>query len=167
MNKVDTYGNQVSILSAKIECIRKMLEEHGIAYTQQREDILSLFITEPKHYKPDEVFKRLRCRGIGIATVYRTLEMLRECGVIKQISVGKERFYELKKPEGKCIYIHFKCNKCGNFSDYFDMESVQEYARAIDSAEKKMDVEVRDVNINVYGLCSKCKQENELSSLGS
>lgn len=154
-------------MSEEIECIRRMLEEHGIAYTHQREDILSLFIEESGHYKPDEVFKRLRCKGIGIATVYRTLEMLRESGIIRQISVGKERFYELKKPESKCIYVHFKCNKCGMLNDYFDIESVQEYAKAIDAAERKMDVEVRDVNINVYGLCSKCKQEDELSNLGS
>jgi Fe2+ or Zn2+ uptake regulation protein len=65
-----------------------MLEDHGIAHTHQREEILSLFILESKHLKPDEVFKLLRCKGIGIATVYRTLEMLRECDIIKEISVG-------------------------------------------------------------------------------
>lgn len=144
-------------MSGDIECIKKMLDEHGIAHTKQREEILSLFIMESRHYKPDEVFKSLRCKGIGIATVYRTLEMLRESGIIRQISVGKERFYELKRPESKYIYVHFKCDKCGKFYDYYDVETAQQYEKAIDSAEEKMDVEVRDVNINVYGLCSKCK----------
>lgn len=154
-------------MSDGIECIRKILEEHGIAYTQQREEILSLFIMESRHFKPDEVFKRLRCKGIGIATVYRTLEMLRESGIVRQVSVGKERFYELKRPESKCIYVHFKCDKCGAFYDYYDVDMAQEYSRAVDTAEEKMHVEVRDININVYGLCSKCKQEDKLSSLGS
>lgn len=154
-------------MSDEIECIRKILEDHGIAYTQQREEILSLFIVESRHFKPDEVFKRLRCKGIGIATVYRTLEMLRECGVIRQVSVGRERFYELKRPESKCIYVHFKCDKCGAFYDYYDVEMTREYGKVIDSVEDRMCVEVRDVNINVYGLCSKCKQESRLSSLGS
>ncbi|HYE82944.1 MAG TPA: Fur family transcriptional regulator [Clostridia bacterium] len=144
-------------MSAEIECIRKMLEEHGISYTHQREEILSLFIVESRHYKPDEVFKLLRCKGIGIATVYRTLEMLRECDIIKEISIGKERFFELKKPESKYIYVHFKCDKCGAFYDYYDIEAAQEYMTAVDTMEEKMNVKVNDVNITVNGLCSKCK----------
>lgn len=150
-------GNRVKILSGEIECIRKMLEDHGISYTHQREEILSLFITEPKHYKPDEVFKLLRSKGIGIATVYRTLEMLRECDIIKEISVGKERFFELKRPENKYIYVHFKCDKCGAFYDYIDIDEAQEYIAAVDAMEEKMNVKVNDVNITVNGLCSKCK----------
>jgi Fe2+ or Zn2+ uptake regulation protein len=145
------------MLSEEIECIRKLLEEHGISHTHQREEIMSLFITEPKHYKPDEVFKLLRCKGIGIATVYRTLEMLRECGIIKEISVGKERFYELKQLDNKYIYVHFKCIKCGTFYDYYDMEAAQEYIAAVDSMEDKMNVKVSDVNITVKGLCSNCR----------
>jgi Fe2+ or Zn2+ uptake regulation protein len=145
------------MLSEEIECIRKLLEEHGISHTHQREEIMSLFITEPKHYKPDEVFKLLRCKGIGIATVYRTLEMLRECGIIKEISVGKERFYELKQLDNKYIYVHFKCIKCGTFYDYYDVEAAQEYIAAVDSMEDKMNVKVSDVNITVKGLCSNCR----------
>jgi len=147
----------VKTLGGEIECIRKMLEEHGISHTNQREEILGLFIVEPRHYKPDEVFKLLRCKGIGIATVYRTLEMLRECDLIKEISVGKERFFELKRPESKYIYVHFKCDNCGAFYDYYDIEGAQEYVAAVDSLEEKMNVKVNDVNITVNGLCSKCK----------
>lgn len=141
-----------------IECIRKMLEEHGISHTYQREEILSLFITEPKHYKPDEVFKLLRCKGIGIATVYRTLEMFRESEIIKEISVGKERFYELKKSDEKYLYVHFRCNKCGTFYDYYDLEAANEYVTAIDTMEEKLNVKVSDVNITVNGLCAKCRE---------
>jgi Fur family ferric uptake transcriptional regulator len=146
----------VSKLSEDIACIRKVLEEHGIAHTQQREEILSLFMGEPKHYKPDEIFKQLRSKGIGIATVYRTLEMLRECDIIKEISVGKERFFELKRPEDKCLYLHFKCEKCGRFFDYFDSEATQVFSVAVNNAEKRMQMAVNDVNITVIGTCSKC-----------
>lgn len=147
----------MNILSGEIECTRRMLEEHGITYTQQREEILNLFVEESKHYRPDDVFKLLRCKGIGIATVYRTLEMLRECNIIKEFSVGKERFYELKKSDNKDIYVHFKCDKCGSFCDYFDIEVIKNHAVVFESTEKKMNVNIRDVNITVNGLCSKCK----------
>jgi len=158
LNKVDILGNRVSGLCEDIACIKRMLEEHGIAHTQQREEILSLFIVEPRHYKPDEIFKLLRCKGIGIATVYRTLEMLREYEIVKEISVGKERFFELKRPESKCVYVHFKCDKCGSFYDYYDVEAAHEFATTVDSVENKMNVNVRDVNITVNGSCSKCKE---------
>lgn len=144
-------------LSEEIECIRKMLEEHGISHTHQREEILSLFIMEPRHYKPDEVFKMLRCKGIGIATVYRTLEMFRESEIIKEIGVGKERFYELKRHDEEYLYVHFKCKKCGKFYDYYDVEGAEEYLTAITTMESKMNVKVCDVNINVHGICSNCK----------
>ena len=135
-----------------------MLENHGIAYTHQREEILSLFILESKHYKPDEIFKLVRSKGIGIATVYRTLEMLRECGIIKEISSGKERFYELKKNESKCMYVHFKCYKCGKLYDYIDIETVENHAAAFEAIENNMNVTIRDVNITVNGICSNCKE---------
>jgi Fe2+ or Zn2+ uptake regulation protein len=144
-------------MGEEIECIRKMLEEHGISHTYQREEILSLFIVDSKHYKPDEVFKLLRCKGIGIATVYRTLEMLRESDIIKEISIGKERFYELKRTESKYVYVHFKCEKCGNFRDYYNVEAANDFVTAFDSMEKKMGVKVSDINITVNGLCDKCK----------
>lgn len=134
-----------------------MLEEHDIAYTQQREEILSLFIGEPKHYRPYEVFKLLRCKGIGIATVYRTLELLRECNIIKEISVGKERFFELKKPDCKDMYVHFKCEKCGSLYDYFDLEAIMDRIAVFESIEKRMNININDVNITVNGLCNKCK----------
>jgi len=140
------------------ECTRRILEEHNIMHTVQREEILSLFITEPKHYKADEVFKLLRCKGIGIATVYRTLEMFRKCGVIKEISDGKNRFFEMKKHEEKSVYVHFKCSKCGEIHDYDDVNALNEFAAAVESTEKKMDVSIRDMNILINGLCSKCKE---------
>jgi len=140
------------------ECIRRILEEHNIMYTEQREEILSLFITESKHYKADEVFKLLRCKGIGIATVYRTLEILRKCGVIKEISDGKNRFFELKKSEEKSVYVHFKCDKCGKIYDYHDVNAAHEFAAAVEAIGKKMDLNIRDVSILVNGLCSKCKE---------
>lgn len=146
-------------MNVEIECIRKMLEDNGIAYTHQREEILSLFIMESRHYKPDEVFKLLRCKGIGIATVYRTLEMLRKCNIIKEISIGKERFYELKRTESKSVYVHFKCDICGKFNDYLDVETAKSYCEALTSIEKKMNVIIRDVNITVNGICSKCKEK--------
>ena len=145
-------------MNEDIECIRKMLEDHGISHTYQREEILSLFITEPKHYKPNEIFNILRVKGIGIATVYRTLEMLRESGIIKEISVGKDRFYELKKNESKCVYLHFKCDKCGKFYDYFDAEALKDHEAILDSMESKLNVTIRDVNITVNGFCNKCRK---------
>lgn len=145
-------------MDGEIEYIRGILEEHNITYTEQRKEVLNLFIKEPKHYKADEVFKLLRCRGIGIATVYRTLEMFRKCGIIKEISDGKSRFFELKKSEEKSVYVHFKCSKCGKIYDYHDADAAHEFAAAVEATEKKMDVNIRDVSILVNGLCSKCKE---------
>lgn len=151
-------GKKVKKLGGEIECIRRMLEEHGVNHTSQREEILGLFISEPNHYKPDELFKRLRCKGIGIATIYRTLELLQGCGIIKEISVGKERYYELKKGNSKSIYIHFKCCSCGKFYDYFDAEAAGELVNVVESAEHRMNVKVNDITIMVNGLCSSCKK---------
>lgn len=139
-----------------IECIKDMLEKHGISYTAQREEIMSLFIIDPKHYKADEVFKIVRHKGIGIATVYRTLELLKNCGILKEISIGKERFYELKKESSMSIYGHFKCVKCGAFFDYYDAESVKQLASIAESAQEKLNFKVNDITITVNGVCRRC-----------
>jgi len=144
-------------MSESIECVRSLLESHGIAYTSQREEILNLFVMDPKHYKPDEVFKKLRKKGIGIATVYRTLELLKNSDILKEISIGKERFFELKKNEKKCIYVHFKCEGCGAIRDYYDAETAERISDIVDSVESKMETKIEDVTIMVSGLCKNCK----------
>lgn len=135
-----------------------MLEDRGIPHTYQREEILSLFIIDPKHYKPNEIFNILRHKGIGIATVYRTLELLENCGIIKGISIGKERYYELKKSEKKSVYVHFKCESCGVIFDYYDSEAADKAIDIVNAVEDKMEVSTNDITIMVNGLCSKCRR---------
>ncbi len=141
------------------ECVRKILEDHGIPYTCQRGEILSLFIAEPKHYKPNEVFRLLKDKGIGIATVYRTLEILRECGIIIEISVGRDVFYRMKKPESNCIYAHFLCDVCGKIYDCLDSGAAKKCSDFFDLLENSMDMTIKDVNITIKGLCNECKNK--------
>lgn len=145
-------------LSASIKCIKDLLEEHGIAYTEQRKEILSLFIVDPRHYKPNEIFKILRHKGIGIATVYRTLELLKNSNIIKEIGIGKDRYYEFKKNQKECLYVHFKCECCGNVFDYYDSEAADKVIELANAVEQKMQVCTKDITIMVSGLCNKCSR---------
>lgn len=145
-------------LSESIKCIKDLLEEHGISYTEQRKEILSLFIQDTRHYKPDEIFKILRHKGIGIATVYRTLELLKNSNLIKEIGIGKDRYYEFKKNEKKCVYVHFKCESCGNVFDYYDPEAADKVIELSNTVEEKMKVSTKDITIMVSGLCNKCRR---------
>jgi len=98
--------------------------------------------------------------GIGLTTVYRTLDLLSRVGVISKLSVGNGHTrYEYKSDEKKEHHHHLICNRCGKIIDYSDFleEELELVRKTEENLAKKYNFTVQDHNIEFYGLCSKCK----------
>ncbi len=91
-----------------IECLR----ERGYRMTPQREMILEAFHTEG-HMTADEIYQTVHAKSpaVNLATVYRTLELLKELHLVSAIDVGQGCIqYELTGP---APHHHLVCEECG------------------------------------------------------
>jgi Fur family ferric uptake transcriptional regulator len=131
------------------------LLERGHKMTPQRWAIISTFLmNKGRHLSADDVYSMLKetYPNNGIATVYRTLELLEEVDVLKKMDFGDGRSrYELDDEDSH--HHHLVCNHCGSIMEFEDelLLSLQE------AIERKTGFQIRDHVAKFYGLCSKCQ----------
>jgi Fur family transcriptional regulator, ferric uptake regulator len=91
------------------------LREHGVRLTAQRALILEDLYHHPGHCTADAIFARVsqNLPGLNRATVYRTLELLRDAGVVTAGSgpEGINRFELVQDKEQQHHHLH--CRECG------------------------------------------------------
>jgi len=78
------------------EIIEK-LKNHGVLPTPQRGEVAGVLLAEPQHVSADQIIDRLRSAGSSVskATVYNTLRLFSETGLVKELNVDpSRRFYD-------------------------------------------------------------------------
>ncbi len=145
-------------MKEEIEQLKKMLAAENYKLTSQREQILKILLDkEGEHLSAEEVYNILQEKklGIGLATVYRTLELFCELGIVQQLDFDEDRRrYELR--QGDSIHHHhLVCFKCGRVIEFNDqiLEDFEE------NLQDKYNFEVEEHQIKFYGYCEECKKE--------
>ena len=110
---------------------RAVFEEHlakkGLRLTQQRQRILDYMLGAKRHLELEEIHRFLRKDGIGRATVFRTIRLLEECGLVDRVTAsnGASRFeVKLERPH----HDHLICVQCGAIQEvrWPRLEKIQE-----------------------------------------
>lgn len=138
---------------------KKIIKNNGNKFTLQKQIILKKIMESRVHLNASEIYKKVRERNIGLATVYRSLKEFQELGIVKEINVNGKNYYEMKIFSKKPLHLHLKCYRCDNIIDIDSSGLSIEYLKLNRSIEKKNNVEISDVDIIFIGLCSKCKEE--------
>ena len=131
-------------------------------WTMPREAILKLLSKSSKHMSAKEIYASLyeAYPGMGLTTVYRTLDLLARMGVVTKLTLGDgQSRYEFKSSEKSDHHHHLICTHCGKIIDY--SEFLDEELRLVKKTEerlaKKYDFTINDHNIEFLGICSECK----------
>lgn len=77
--------------------LEALLERHGVLPTPQRIEVAGVLLAEPQHLSADQLIDRLRALGsrVSKATVYNTLNLFSERGLVREITVDPTRkFYD-------------------------------------------------------------------------
>ncbi|MDJ0905309.1 MAG: Fur family transcriptional regulator [Woeseiaceae bacterium] len=77
--------------------VRSLIEQHGILPTPQRIEIAGILLDKPQHLSAEQLIEQLRSAGSGVskATVYNTLNLFSERGLIREVMVDPVRkFYD-------------------------------------------------------------------------
>lgn len=130
----------------------KELKEKGIRITPQRHAILEFLIETSSHPTADEIYRKLEGNfpNMSVATVYNNLRVLKETGLVKELTYGDASSrYDFTIE----AHYHAICEKCGKIVD-FDYSGLQEIERI---AEEKLGFKINHHRMELYGGCPDCK----------
>jgi Fur family ferric uptake transcriptional regulator len=134
----------------------------GYRMTVGREAILDILSRADDHLSVEEIFMRVYriCPGIGLASVYRTLDTLVRLGLVYKFDFGDGRArYELADEiKGKAHHHHLVCKKCGKVIDYTDFvdEELALLKKTEEALARKHNFRITGHLIQYYGLCPNC-----------
>lgn len=145
------------------ERFQKILKEKGLKVTSQRMVVLEALGQNPeKHLTAEEIYEIVKVGNpeIGLATVYRTVQLLLELELIERINLddGYVR-YEIgdMEEEPHHRHHHLICLKCGSVSAFQDdMLEVLE-----NSVKSSMGFQVTDHEVKLYGYCADCLRKKK------
>ena len=136
----------------KTEEMIKGLRSKGFRVTPQRELIMSIFHEKgDKHLSAEDVFEILTNKGeqISLATTYRTLRMLVEMGILRELDLAEShKHYELLDPNA-APHHHIICLNCNKTIEFED----EEINRLGEMIAKKYNIEVVDMQFQIFANC--------------
>ena len=140
--------------------VRTQLEHHSHRLTPQREAVVNVLIENSEgHLSAEDVFLHTKelYPEIGLATVYRSLELLESLGVIHRLDYGDgQNRYEIKLgTEDEHYHHHLICKKCGSIGEFTD-DLLEEIEKRI---ANETGFAVTDHCLRFFGLCKECQEE--------
>ncbi|AAM24476.1 Fur family transcriptional regulator [Caldanaerobacter subterraneus] len=138
--------------------LKEKLKEKGFKLTTQRRVILDVIMeNKNKHLSSEEIYDLVKRKypEIGLATVYRTLQLFEELGLVYKLNFdeGRNR-YELYQEDAH-QHHHLICLKCGNVIE-MEGDLLEDLEKLI---EKTKNFEIVDHNVKFYGYCSNCRNK--------
>ena len=145
-----------------MEDLRRKLQERQHKMTPQRQTVLQIFLDHPgEHLSAEDVYGALRDKSsdIGLATVYRTLELLVQLGILQRMEFGdgcsRYEIADIEKNEHQ--HHHLICIKCGKVTEFFD-DLLDELEADVAA---KSGFKITDHQVKFYGYCKECQDELE------
>jgi Fur family ferric uptake transcriptional regulator len=103
--------------------LSEYLSLKGKKQGQQRIDVLRIFLSSEGHFTSEElhILVKRKKPGIGIATVYRKLKLLCECGLAREL-VFDGRSTRCEHNYNHTHHDHLICTRCGSVQEVLDSE---------------------------------------------
>jgi len=133
------------------------IQMHGHFLTAQRRLILELIRDSGGHLDAKELYQRARVRdeSIGPATVYRSLNLFKELGLVDERRLGKVCCcYELKKSSE---HQHLVCQRCGKVIEFQDPH----FQKLIKTLQREYGFKITKAELCLEGCCEQCEEKEK------
>ena len=130
------------------------IRQQGYRITPQREMILEVIHSGDGHLTADEIYRKVRAKSpaVNLATIYRTLELLKALHLVTVIDTGGGCvYYELA---GEQRHHHLVCQECGYILE-LDCDVLEPLEREL---RKRYGFQVNLDHLAVFGLCPLCQK---------
>ncbi|QEZ68186.1 transcriptional repressor [Paraclostridium bifermentans] len=146
-------------MNYNLDYLKKVISKSGHKVTTQKILILEVMLNNSHHLSAKDIHDKLKQKNIGLATIYRSLNLFIELNIIKKIDIDNITYYEMKIFSKNPFHIHFKCSKCGSIIDINNKDINIDYIGIIRKIELEEKFEIEDSDIMFKGICDKCKED--------
>jgi len=143
----------------RFEVEKQVFLEHiqgaGLRRTTQRDLILETFLSTEEHLTSEDLYRLVNVHdpSVGITTVYRTLKLLTEAGLAREVRFGDNKtYYEHHYDQEH--HDHMICTECGRVIEFYspEIESLQ------DQMAEKFSFRPTHHSLRLWGVCSQCQR---------
>ena len=138
----------------RMKRFESVCREEGIKLTHQRIEIFREIAQTGDHPNADQIFQRVRGRipTVSLDTVYRTVWMLNDIGLLATLGASRKR---TRFDANLDSHHHFICRQCGFTRDFYsnDLDNI----RLPDSVSAYGEIEL--THVEVRGVCQKCAEK--------
>jgi Fur family transcriptional regulator, peroxide stress response regulator len=128
------------------------LRQRGLRVTPQRLAIIGVLYADKSHPSADQVFQRVRANfpAVSLATVYNTLNTLKDSGYLKEISLENagSRFDTNTAP-----HAHLICIRCGTIID----PEGSDISDSLERIAQRYRFKPVNQRLDVFGICPDCQ----------
>lgn len=135
--------------------LMRELVAQGVRITTQRRVLIETIQRAEGHIDAPTLLAMARTRDASIdrATVYRTLDLLKKCGLIDELDLmhltGEKHFYEVKTHRD---HVHLACFECGKIEEF----TSPVFERLKGEIARQSGFQIKVVRLEVGGLCKAC-----------
>jgi Fur family ferric uptake transcriptional regulator len=143
------------------DCLRDHLIFKGLKQTKQRHIIVQKFLEMNPHVDVEDLYQAIRKEGlnVGLATVYRTLNLLKEAGLVDQNTFNDGRAVFELLPPGE-HHDHLICTYCGIIIEFKN----QEIEKLQQQIAQTFEFHLMSHRLDMFGSCSGCKSRSVRST---
>lgn len=139
--------------------VSEKLKKKGYKFTPQRKAILNVVSENVgQHLSSEEIYDLVKVKSpeIGLATVYRTVQLLVELEVLSKLNLddGFVRYELYDHDEDQHHHHHLICSECGKIIEVKEdlLDSIEK------EIEDKYEFQIKDHKLKFFGLCLSCQQ---------
>jgi Fur family transcriptional regulator, ferric uptake regulator len=144
----------MKVLAPEMQVFLEYLQSRKLKVTPHRQLILDTFLQNEGHRSVEDIYRVVRAKDprVGYTTVYRTMKILADCGLAREIDLadGITRYEHLYNHQH---HDHMICMECGYSIEFYneDIEALQ------DAASEQLGFKVLDHKLQIYGVCRDCR----------
>ena len=141
-------------MSEEQQVFLKHIQQQGLKRTSQRDLILDVFLRTEEHLSSEDLYRLVKKEdpSIGQTTVYRTLKLLSEAGLAREVRFGDGRtHYEHNYKHQH--HDHMICTECGKVIEFLseEIESLQ------DQMADNFGFKPTHHSLRMWGVCAECQ----------
>lgn len=139
-----------------LERFRRYLRDHHQPVTRQRDRVAEVLLSSDDHLSVGQIRSRLRAGGeaVGLATIYRTLDLLVQSGLVRAHDFGQgyRRFEPM--PE-QAHHEHLICVRCGKVEEF----AHERLERMLPIIADEYGFQPERHRVEIYGVCRDCQRK--------
>ena len=148
-----TGGEHGSASSTWAAHAQRELSRTGYRSGGARQEVMALLADQHCCLSANQIHDRLRAddRGVGLASIYRALDVLAQLNLVRRLDVDGTACYEPADPSGE-HHHHAICDSCGKLAPFEDAE----IERLIDAVGERLGYRVVAHDVVLRGTCPAC-----------